>query len=215
MHSNAWWIFYYFLTQFIPSSCVLYTCRGTKVIPESLLIDMIIHVPVVNNQENVHRWKTGYQLKWPTSLCILYIATSLIHACSKYHHLLFNSLFVLGIFCCQLKAYLITSLELLLLNCWSLQNMPYWTNLRVTGASDTMLFIVFFLHQVMFLHIKGWLMIWASSLNWWTSLSLIDKGNSLQRSRGEKGKVSCLSCLYLQYKHILMAVCEISALYYV
>lgn len=106
---------------------------------------------------------------------------NLIHACSKYHHLLFNSLFVLGIFRCQLKAYLVTSLEPLLLNCWSLQNMPYWTNLRVTGASDTMLFIVFFLHQVMFLHIKGWLMIWASSLNWWTSLSLIDKGNSLQR----------------------------------
>lgn len=101
---------------------------------------------------------------------------------------------------------------LLVLNCWSLQNMPYWTNLRVTGASDTMLFIAFFLHQVMFLHIKDWLMIWASSLNRWTSLSLIDKGNSLQRSRGEKSKVSCLSCLYLQYKHLNGSLWNISTL---
>lgn len=53
--------FIIFLTQSIPSSCVMYTGRGTKVIQESLLINMI----VVNNQENVHRLKTDYT-KLPT-----------------------------------------------------------------------------------------------------------------------------------------------------
>lgn len=42
---------------------------------------------------------------------------NLIHACSKYHHLLFNSLFVWGFSVVKIKAYLVTSLELLLLNC--------------------------------------------------------------------------------------------------
>lgn len=47
---------------------------------------------------------------------------NLIHACSKYHHLLFNSLFVLGIFRCQFKAYLVTSLELLISAKYALLN---------------------------------------------------------------------------------------------
>lgn len=71
MHLNAsWWKFYYFLTQSIPSSCVMYT--GTKVVHESLLINMI----VVNNQENVHRLKTDYT-KLPTKMTDMVILCTL------------------------------------------------------------------------------------------------------------------------------------------
>lgn len=67
--------FIIFLTQSIPKQ-LCHVHRGTKVIQESLLINMI----VVNNQENVHRLKTDYT-KLPTKmtdmviLCTRYIAT--------------------------------------------------------------------------------------------------------------------------------------------